>query len=83
MDWEPGNNCSIRGQILIVLPDGDKFFVGPEELTVSKPELQKVRRHHTNSHRHTRCTTKERPPSTTEYRPTSTTKPRQTDNSKQ
>ena len=36
----------IRGQILIVLPDGDKFFVGPEELTVSKPELQKVRRRH-------------------------------------
>ena len=36
----------IRGQILIVLPDGDKFFVGPEELTVLKLELQKVRRHH-------------------------------------
>ena len=36
----------IRGQILIILPDGEKIFVGPEELTISKPEIEKVRRHH-------------------------------------
>ena len=36
----------IRGQILIILPDGNKIFVGPEELTMSKPELKKVRHHH-------------------------------------